>query len=100
MQKKKSTKEQVRERLLARIGWLILCVLLVVILIAEFLMRPHKVFGIEATMFFNAWYGLFSCVFIILFSNLLGLILKRKASYYEASDNNKQNGLISKGKVK
>lgn len=44
---------------------------------ADFLLDKHGLFGIDGTFGFAAWYGLASCVALVLAAAALGLILRR-----------------------
>ncbi len=66
-------------KLLWRVGFFILGLLV----LADFLIHPHEAFGIEVTFGFYSWYGLATCLAMILFSKFLALFLKRKDSYYD-----------------
>lgn len=69
-----------------RLLWKIFAAALVASLIAGFFVHPHAHFGIDGTLFFNAWYGFFACAGIIFISKLLGIFLKRPESYYHTKD--------------
>ena len=56
---------------------------LVVLVLLDFLVTHHPHFGIDGTIGFNAWYGFISCVGLVLFAKLLGLILKKPDTYYD-----------------
>ena len=45
--------------------------------------HPHVYFGIEGTFGFFAWYGLVTCVVMVIGSKLLGMALKRGENYYD-----------------
>lgn len=46
--------------------------------------HPHATFGIEATPGFYSWYGLVTCIAMVLFAKfILGKILSRKDTYYD-----------------
>ena len=62
-----------------RIGYAVLALLV----LADFTLHPHPVFGLDATFGFYAWYGLLSCVAMILFAKGLGVFLKRRDTYYD-----------------
>lgn len=63
--------------------WSLLIVILLISLGLEFTMHRHDRFVIEATPFFHAWYGFIACAAIVIFSKLIGVILKRPCDYYE-----------------
>ena len=48
------------------------------------LVHGHPGFGIDGTFGFYAWYGLGTCVAMVLVAKGLGLFLKRPDTYYEA----------------
>lgn len=75
-----------KEKQLVRLAWRVLFAILAVCLGAEFLMHPHVAFGVEGTLFFHAWYGFFACVIVVLFSKLLGFVIKRANHYYSQGD--------------
>lgn len=62
-----------------RIGYAVLALLVV----ADVTVHPHSVFGLDATFGFYAWYGLLTCVGMILFAKALGVVLKRRDTYYD-----------------
>tara|TARA_B100002003_G_C13995223_1_gene480704 strand:- start:256 stop:507 length:252 start_codon:yes stop_codon:yes gene_type:complete len=66
-------------KLLWRVGFGILGLLV----LADFVVHPHAVFGIEASFGFFSWYGLLTCFGMILFSKFLSIFLKRKDTYYD-----------------
>lgn len=57
--------------------------LLAVIVAMGSLAHPHVYFGIEGTFGFFAWYGLVTCVAMVVGAKLLGIILKRGDNYYD-----------------
>ena len=67
-------------------------ILLVALVLADLLITPHPYFSIDGTFGFYAWYGFFSCAFMVIGAKAFGLLVKRKDSYYEdekdAGDNN------------
>lgn len=52
-------------------------------LLAEFFVHLHPHFSVEEFPAFHAWYGFLACTAIVIFSNALGKLLKRKEGYYE-----------------
>jgi hypothetical protein len=66
-----------------RILWIVFAAILAVTVIAEFVVHPHGVFGIDGSFAFNAWYGFLACVGLILFAKLLGHLVKRPDTYYD-----------------
>ncbi|HYC48624.1 MAG TPA: hypothetical protein VED01_24375 [Burkholderiales bacterium] len=63
--------------------WLGFILILAATLAAELFVSHDAHFGIEASFAFHAWYGFLSCAALIGVARLLGLILKRRDSYYE-----------------
>lgn len=63
--------------------WTLFALALLGALVAELFIHPHPTFNIEGTPFFNAWYGFAACATIVIVSNLLGKLLKRKEDYYK-----------------
>lgn len=45
--------------------------------------HPHATFGIEGTLAFNSWYGFVTCLGMVVFAKLLGLVLSKKDTYYD-----------------
>jgi len=66
-------------KLLWRVGFGILAILV----LADFVIHPHAAFGIDGSFGFYSWYGLLTCLAMILFSKFLALFLKRKDTYYD-----------------
>ena len=67
--------------------WMIFIAILVVTVVAGFFVHQHESFGIEDSYGFFAWYGFITCVGMVVFAKLLGLILKRPENYYDADSN-------------
>lgn len=55
-----------------------------ILLALELFVHHHAMIGIDGTIFFNAWFGFISCAAIVIFSKGLGVLLKRRADYYDA----------------
>ena len=53
---------------------------------AELAVALHPHFAIEALFGFNALYGFGACAVMIIAAKGIGLLLKRRDSYYEADD--------------
>ena len=60
--------------------------LLVLTVVAEFVVTLHPHFEIEALPGFNAAYGFLTCAAMILVAKVLGFLIKRPDTYYEADD--------------
>ena len=52
-------------------------------MVADFLIDHHATFGIDGTIGFYAWYGFVSCVVLVVGAKGLGVLLKRKDTYYD-----------------
>lgn len=63
--------------------WAAFALVLLLTLLAEFLVHPHAVFGIDGSFGFNAWFGFLACVALIAVAKALGIFLKRPDSYYD-----------------
>jgi hypothetical protein len=57
-------------------------VLLALLIIADLFVHGHPVFGIDGMFAFYAWYGLLSCIAMVLFAKVLGTVLKRPEDYH------------------
>ncbi|MGE0256531.1 MAG: hypothetical protein AB7N54_09230 [Alphaproteobacteria bacterium] len=66
-----------------RILWGIFAAVLAATVLAELLVERHAHFGIDAIFGFNAWYGFGGCIVLIVFSKVLGAMLKRTDTYYD-----------------
>lgn len=67
--------------------WQMFIVILFITLVAGFFVHQHEPFGIEDSFGFFAWYGLITCVGMVIFAKLLGLFLKRPEDYYDSDQN-------------
>ncbi len=67
--------------------WIVFIAILVATVVAGFFVHQHEVFGIEDSFAFYAWYGFITCVGMVVFAKLLGLLLKRPEDYYETGSN-------------
>lgn len=45
--------------------------------------HPHVTFGIEGSFAFFAWYGFVTCILMVVGAKVLGMVLKRKDTYYD-----------------
>jgi hypothetical protein len=63
-------------------------VILAITVIAEFFIELHPHFTIEGSFGFNAWFGLATCVAMVVAAKVLGVMLKRADTYYEPEDDN------------
>ena len=63
--------------------WIGFAVVLTGLVLGDLLIHPHAGFGIDGTFGFYAWYGLGTCVAMVLFAKGLGVVLKRPDTWYE-----------------
>jgi hypothetical protein len=66
--------------------WRGFLVLLALVVAAEFVVPLHPHFALEGIFGFAAWYGLLACAAMIVVAKVLGWVLKRPDTYYEADD--------------
>jgi hypothetical protein len=57
-------------------------VVLAALVLADALIHPHALFRIDGTFGFYAWYGLVTCMAMVLAAKGLGVFLKRRDDYY------------------
>jgi len=67
----------------ARVLWLTFAIMLALSVAAEVFIHTHARFGIDGSFSFHAWFGGVACIGIVAVSKLLGIILKRKDTYYD-----------------
>lgn len=63
--------------------WLAFAAILIVSVLAQALVHMHAYFEVDGWFGFNAAFGFLSCVGMVLFAKLLGLLLKRPDDYYD-----------------
>ena len=56
---------------------------LALLVLGDFWIHGHPSFRIDGSFGFYAWYGLISCVAMVIFAKLLGALLKRRDTYYD-----------------
>lgn len=66
-----------------RMLWIMLYLVCGLTVIPDFFTFRHAYFGIDASFGFYAILGFLSCAVLILFSKLVGLVLKVKENYYD-----------------
>ena len=66
--------------------WIGFAVVLAGLVLGDLLIHPHAGFGIDGSFGFYAWYGLGTCVAMVLFAKGLGILLKRGDDYYDGGD--------------
>ncbi len=62
--------------------WIGFGVILAGLVLGDFLIHGHPVFGVDGTFGFYAWYGLTTCMAMVLVAKALGVLLKRRDDYY------------------
>ena len=72
----------VRPRTIRRL-WIGFALILAALVLADRFIHPHPAFGVDGSFGFYAWYGLFTCMAMVLFAKALGVLLKRRDDYYE-----------------
>lgn len=63
--------------------WVVFGVILILLLLADFAVQHHPLFGLDAIFGFSAWYGFAACVALVLFAKTLSAVLKRPDTYYD-----------------
>lgn len=63
--------------------WIGAIVILALTVLAEIVIALHPHFEIEALFGFHALFGFLSCIAIVVFAKLLGILIKRKDDYYD-----------------
>jgi hypothetical protein len=66
-----------------RLLWAVFAAVLTALVLADFLVEHHPLFGLDGTFGFAAWYGFAACVALVLFAKALGALLKRPDTYYD-----------------
>lgn len=72
----------VREGTIKRL-WAVFIALLAATVLADLAIEHHPYFALDGTFGFGAWFGLISCVAMVGFAKLLGVVLKRPDTYYD-----------------
>ena len=62
--------------------WIGFALILAGLVLGDLLVHGHPGFGVDGTFGFYAWYGLGTCVAMVLVAKALGLGLKRPDTYY------------------
>jgi len=63
--------------------WIMLYVVCGLLVVPDFFTHRHSYFGFDGFFGFYALLGFISCAVLILFSKLVGLVLKVKEGYYD-----------------
>ena len=58
-------------------------VMLAGLVLADFFVDAHPSFGVDGSFGFYAWYGLITCMAMVLGAKGLGVLLKRRDDYYD-----------------
>ncbi len=66
-----------------RLLWIGFSVVLAALVLADTFVHGHPSFGLEGTFGFYAWYGLATCVAMVIVAKLLGMWLKRPDTHYD-----------------
>jgi sterol desaturase/sphingolipid hydroxylase (fatty acid hydroxylase superfamily) len=70
--------------------WQGFAAILIVSVLAQVLVHMHTYFGLDGWFGFNAGFGFLSCVGMVLFAKVLGLLLKRPDDYYDRDSEAKE----------
>ncbi|MBF0621019.1 MAG: hypothetical protein HQL54_03755 [Magnetococcales bacterium] len=65
-----------------RLLWIILITVLVIVTLLDLLIHAHPHFGLDGTFGFFSWFGFATCVAMVFGAKGLGMVLKRKDTYY------------------
>jgi len=90
----------VRETTIRKL-WILLYIFLSVSVIVEFFVSHHERFGthgIDSSIGFSAWFGFISCLLMVVFAKLLGLLIKRPDDFYTSEEQSASSGSASKSK--
>tara|TARA_Y100000589_G_C26786403_1_gene479910 strand:+ start:111 stop:350 length:240 start_codon:yes stop_codon:yes gene_type:complete len=63
--------------------WIWLIFLLICLVVAQFVLPISGHFLVESWIGFAAWFGFISCIVMILFAKILGILVKKSEDYYE-----------------
>ena len=66
-----------------KVLWVLGLSFLAVLVYLDGSLTPHPHFGIDGTFGFHAWYGLLTCIAMVLVPKLLGKFIGRKDTYYD-----------------
>ena len=68
--------------------WVFSIVLLVSLVLVQLFFPIKGHFEVESWIGFGAWFGFIACILMILFSKILGLVVKKPEDYYEKDKGN------------
>ena len=63
--------------------WVVGLAFLAVLVYGDTYLTPHPHFMIDGTFGLHAWYGLVTCIAMVLVAKFLGLFISRKDTYYD-----------------
>jgi len=66
-----------------RLLWIFGLAILAALVVGDFFLVPYEHFGIDGTFGFYAWYGLVTCIAMVIVAKFLGRFLSRKDTYYD-----------------
>lgn len=66
--------------------WWIFGAVLALTVAAQLYIHVHAYFGVDGWFGFSAGFGFLSCVAMVVFAKLLGVLVKRPEDYYEDHD--------------
>ena len=66
--------------------WFVFIAVLAVTVAWEALLQRHPQFGIDGIFGFTAWYGFLACAAMVVFAKLLGFLIKRPDTFYDAQN--------------
>lgn len=65
--------------------WKVFIVILLITVFAQYFVHVHGYFVVDEAPAFYAFFGFFSCLAMVVAAKLLGLLLKRKETFYDES---------------
>ena len=68
--------------------WICSVLLLITLVLVQTIFQIKGHFEVESWLGFGAWFGFLACVVMILFSKLLGMVVKKPEDYYEKNKEN------------
>ena len=71
-------------RMIVSRWWIALVVVLVLVVAVEPWAGRSAHFGVDGIFAFEAWYGFLSCLGLIVIAKLIGVLLKRRDTYYDS----------------
>ena len=66
-----------------RVLWIVFVAVLAAVTVGDVFIDGHPHFGLDGTFAFYSWYGFLTCVVMILVAKAMGILLKRKDTYYD-----------------